>query len=74
MHAARRVGAASDDDGVFVARLAGGLHDVALHDDIGQRRIIGLLAGVELEWGTLIAPDPAGMAMTEIGNDVVGDD
>jgi len=43
---------------------------VALDDHVGEGRVVGLLARIELEGGALVAPDPARVAMAEVGDDV----
>jgi hypothetical protein len=74
MQSSGRVGAAGNDDGIFVTCRAKSLNDVPLHDDIRERRIVGLLAGVELDGRAFIAPDPVRVAVAEVGDDIVGDD
>ena len=70
----RRVWSAGDENGILVTRWSDALDDVALNNNIGERRIVGLLAGVKPNRSPFIAPDPVRVTMTEVRDDVVGND
>ena len=48
------------------------VNDIPLDDDVRERRILRFLSGIELDGRPVIAPDPMGMAVAEVGDDVVG--
>ena len=59
---------------MFVSWGTNRVHHISLNHHVAQGRIIVLLAGVEFERRAFLTPDPCRIAMTEVGDDVVGDD
>lgn len=70
----RALQSGGEDDGIFVAWGSEALDDIGLHDDFLERRVVGILTGVELERRVIVAPDPVRVAVAEVGDNVVRDD
>lgn len=67
-------GLIGDDDSIDVTGRTGIVDEVALDQDIGEGRIVRFLRGIELERGSFLSPDPAGVPMAESGDQIVRDD